>query len=277
MRWTASSACCARCTAARCRSRKPLHLCTDETVIGAMFYLMQYVDGRVFWDPVAAGAGAGAARRGLRRDHARAGGAARDRPGCGRPGRLRQARQLLRAPGRALDASSTAPPRPSVRGHGRADRLAAREPSARRRPRGAGARRLPHRQPDVRSGRAARAGGGGLGIVDAGPAAVRPRLFLHGLAAAAQPGACPGWRAWIARRWAFRTKQALVAQYRAHGGRVDDAHWRFLLAFSFFRLAAIAQGVAKRAQQGNASSDQARSTGNLAGTIAELGRAVAGM
>ncbi len=26
-------------------------LCTDETVIGAMFYIMEYVEGRVLWDP----------------------------------------------------------------------------------------------------------------------------------------------------------------------------------------------------------------------------------
>jgi aminoglycoside phosphotransferase (APT) family kinase protein len=29
---------------------KPLVLCTDENVAGTMFYLMQYVQGRVFWD-----------------------------------------------------------------------------------------------------------------------------------------------------------------------------------------------------------------------------------
>ncbi len=28
-----------------------LHLCEDEDVIGVMFYLMSYVQGRVFWDP----------------------------------------------------------------------------------------------------------------------------------------------------------------------------------------------------------------------------------
>lgn len=27
------------------------HLCTDEAVIGSMFYLMEYMDGRIFWDP----------------------------------------------------------------------------------------------------------------------------------------------------------------------------------------------------------------------------------
>lgn len=27
------------------------HLCADEAVIGSMFYLMEYMDGRIFWDP----------------------------------------------------------------------------------------------------------------------------------------------------------------------------------------------------------------------------------
>lgn len=28
-----------------------LHLCTDDEVIGSMFYIMEYMDGRVLWDP----------------------------------------------------------------------------------------------------------------------------------------------------------------------------------------------------------------------------------
>ncbi len=30
---------------------QPLHLCEDESIIGSMFYLMAFVDGRIFWDP----------------------------------------------------------------------------------------------------------------------------------------------------------------------------------------------------------------------------------
>ena len=30
---------------------RPLHLCTDDTVIGAAFYVMDYAEGRVFWEP----------------------------------------------------------------------------------------------------------------------------------------------------------------------------------------------------------------------------------
>ena len=51
--------------------------------------------------------------------------------------------------------------------------------------------------------------------------------------------------------------------------------WNFLLAFGFFRLAAIAQGVLKRAMQGNASSEQALAAGRMAKAIAELGASAA--
>ncbi len=30
---------------------EPYHLCTDESVIGSVFYVMQFIDGRVMWDP----------------------------------------------------------------------------------------------------------------------------------------------------------------------------------------------------------------------------------
>ena len=30
---------------------RPLHLCSDQSVIGSMFYVMGFVDGRIFWDP----------------------------------------------------------------------------------------------------------------------------------------------------------------------------------------------------------------------------------
>ncbi len=30
---------------------RPLALCADDSVIGSMFYLMDYVEGRIFWDP----------------------------------------------------------------------------------------------------------------------------------------------------------------------------------------------------------------------------------
>lgn len=34
---------------------RPLHLCADDSVIGAAFYMMEHADGRVFWEPHAPG------------------------------------------------------------------------------------------------------------------------------------------------------------------------------------------------------------------------------
>jgi len=47
-------------------------------------------------------------------------------------------------------------------------------------------------------------------------------------------------------------------------------HWEFYLAFSFFRFAGILQGVKKRALSGNASSDKALSLGDLVAPLAGM-------
>jgi len=67
------------------------------------------------------------------------------------------------------------------------------------------------------------------------------------------------------------SEAALLDGYTARTGLDPRPHWPFLLAFQFFRLAAIAQGVARRAAQGNAASTQAAQAGAMTRTIAELG------
>lgn len=52
---------------------------------------------------------------------------------------------------------------------------------------------------------------------------------------------------------------------------VPQHEWDFYLAYSLFRLAAILQGILKRAHDGNASSAQAFETGRRARPIAEAG------
>lgn len=49
--------------------------------------------------------------------------------------------------------------------------------------------------------------------------------------------------------------------------KIDN--WNFYLAFSFFRLAAIAQGVAKRAEEGNASNKEAQAVGAIVKPLAQ--------
>jgi aminoglycoside phosphotransferase (APT) family kinase protein len=66
------------------------------------------------------------------------------------------------------------------------------------------------------------------------------------------------------------TESELVASYCARRGIGEIANWHFYLAFSFFRLAAILQGVLKRSQEGNASSAKAAQVGQMAGQLAQL-------
>lgn len=59
-----------------------------------------------------------------------------------------------------------------------------------------------------------------------------------------------------------------VAKYCERMGIQKIDHWAFYLAFSFFRLAAIAQGVAKRAMEGNASNKEAKKVGGFVAPLA---------
>ena len=70
-----------------------------------------------------------------------------------------------------------------------------------------------------------------------------------------------------------------VQRYCARTGRgAPDAllaDWNFYLAYNLFRLAAITQGIAKRVVDGTAASAQARATGAATRPLAELGWAFA--
>lgn len=63
---------------------------------------------------------------------------------------------------------------------------------------------------------------------------------------------------------------AIVARYCELRGMPAIADWHFYLAMSFFRLAAIAQGVKMRALRGNASHARAREVGEMTGQLAEM-------
>ncbi len=70
-----------------------------------------------------------------------------------------------------------------------------------------------------------------------------------------------------------------VKRYGQRTGRSDLAvvleDWNFYLAYNLFRLASITQGIAKRVVDGIASSAQARSTGAATRALAEMGWAFA--
>ena len=65
-------------------------------------------------------------------------------------------------------------------------------------------------------------------------------------------------------------ESAYVEQYARLMGIGEIPNWPFYIAFSFFRLAAILQGVRKRALDGNASSEKAAIYGAMVGPLAEL-------
>ena len=71
------------------------------------------------------------------------------------------------------------------------------------------------------------------------------------------------------------SEDEIIERFATGTGVDPRPHWKFLLAFQFFRLAAIAQGVLKRAMQGNASSERALQAGAMGKTIAELGASLA--
>ncbi len=64
------------------------------------------------------------------------------------------------------------------------------------------------------------------------------------------------------------TDAEFVAEYCRHAGRDGIPHWNFYLAFSMFRLASISQGVYKRGLDGNASSERAMTLGDACANLA---------
>lgn len=70
-------------------------------------------------------------------------------------------------------------------------------------------------------------------------------------------------------------EDALIEHYCAARGIDRPAHMQFYLAFSFFRLAAILQGVYKRGLDGNASSARAVRMGKQVEPLATMGLALA--
>jgi aminoglycoside phosphotransferase (APT) family kinase protein len=62
-----------------------------------------------------------------------------------------------------------------------------------------------------------------------------------------------------------------IASYCARTGREGIGNWNFYLAYNLFRIAAILQGITKRALEGTAASAQALDAGRRARPLAELG------
>ena len=66
-------------------------------------------------------------------------------------------------------------------------------------------------------------------------------------------------------------QSAYIQAYEQRVGRPVTGDWNFYLAYNLFRIAAILQGIAKRVEEGTASSAQATEYGRQARPLAELG------
>ena len=66
-------------------------------------------------------------------------------------------------------------------------------------------------------------------------------------------------------------EEDFLSRYCHRTGLKEVGPWHFYLACSFFRLAAICQGVLKRALEGNASSDYGLELGTMVEPLAKLG------
>lgn len=249
---------------------RPLHLCRDESVIGSMFYLMDFVDGRIFWDPSlpdldAAGradvyAGIIDALAALHTVDPAAVGLA----DYGKPGSY-FARQTSRWTEQYLASRTRTIPAMDVLIQALPGRCPADD----------GVVALAHgdfridnlmfhpSQPRV------------IAIVDwelstLGHPLADLGYFCMALRLPRNP-ALPGLAGLDRAALGIPDEAALLARYSQLTGRPIPHDWAFVLGFSFFRLAAIAQGVAKRAEQGNASSEKAMQAGQMTEMLATLG------
>ena len=66
-----------------------------------------------------------------------------------------------------------------------------------------------------------------------------------------------------------------IAMYGSQIGRPIVEHWPFLMAYNLFRISAILHGITKRAMDGNANASDAIENGEKAGALADLGWACA--
>jgi len=62
-----------------------------------------------------------------------------------------------------------------------------------------------------------------------------------------------------------------IAMYEKQIGRSVAEHWAFLMAYNLFRIAAILHGITRRALDGNANASDAIENGKKAGALADIG------
>jgi aminoglycoside phosphotransferase (APT) family kinase protein len=248
----------------------PLHLCTDDGVIGSMFYVMEFIDGRIFWDPSLPECATGqravfydAVIRTLAAIHSvpvESAGLA----DYGKPGSYFE-RQIARWSKQYRDSET--------RQIAAMDALIEQLPK--RCPADDGSIALVHGDYRIDNLMFAADGPEVRAVVDwelstLGHPLADLGYFCMALRLPRNP-ALPGLAGMDRGELGIPDEQQILARYAQLTCRTIPDDWGFVIAFGFFRLAAIAQGVAKRAAQGNASSEQAVQAGQMVESLAGLG------
>ena len=248
---------------------RALALCEDEAIIGTAFYVMEYVTGRVLWDPALPGMDP-AQRSAIHDEMNRVISAlhtvdpvAVGLDGFGKTGEY-IARQVARW-SRQYQASETEKIEAM-------DKLIAWLPG------------------NIPEGDETRIVHGDYRIDNVIFDAAEPRILAvidwelstlghpladfayHCMAWRIPPGMFRGLAGLDFDALGIPDERSYVAAYcrRTGRGAIADRDWEYYMAYNMFRIAAIAQGVMARALQGNASSAEALETGRKARPLAEL-------